>query len=44
MSYYEQMKAKEARQLALLQASIEKQQASLKLYCFELKYGKIHLN
>jgi hypothetical protein len=30
--------------LKLLQASIQRQQESLKRYCFEIKYGKIHLN
>jgi hypothetical protein len=35
---------RERRLLDMIQASVEMQQEGLRKYCFEIKYGKIHLN
>jgi hypothetical protein len=43
-SYKERMQAKEAKQLAILAASIQKTMELNRKFAFELQYGKINLN
>jgi Na+/phosphate symporter len=43
-AYHARMQEKEKRQLAALERSIERMQQGIRLYCFELKYGKISQN